>query len=896
MNLADRQYLLENSGFLPSQIPYKVHATHEFVSTQAGDYVTVVAVDGVAFQTSDIGDVNIAHETLNIILRNLASPHLSIWTHTVHDEEKTYVDGSFPTKFATQFNEAYRADVSGTRLMSSKLYITLVYRPIVEAAERAVMLRKNTNKRAAEELAEVRTEARDKLTDAVRTLSRMLARYNPVQLKTYRHNGSLFSEVLEFFGYLVNGYWQRVPVLPADIASYLTTARPIWGVDAYELRGPVETRYGVFLAFQTYPGSTYPGLLDGLLTEPFSYVLTQSYQFMDRTSAQESLQKERNKLAGSGNLVEEQIEDIDDKIRMLNNGEIVYGAHHLSLNVFGKDQKTLRNAVAVAQTALGSIGCNVAREDDALVESFLAQLPGNFRERPRLSGLDSRNFASLSAFHNYPTGQKEGNQWGDAIVMMRTTAGTPYFFNYHHSKAAIQKLIRNSASLDYDARVTAADEDVSEEERRNARDVYASIAEQEVTALQVAKEEEEFLDPDVPPIAFVDESEAPFAKRTPEIQAAVKQMVANLGNFIIIGPAGSGKTVMQGVLATFSTKIPGMRIAVLDKDEGMKLMVVANGGTYLSIKHETDEQGRARYSGMAPLQMENNEANTALVIRLVRKLCAPAAGQTLSMQESNSITYAVREVMKRPVSERRLRNVYDLISSDSMEGAKARLEQWVYDGDHAWVFDGDRDHISLGAKIVGFDITDFLEIPELRSPIIMYLAHRVRHEMITGSPFVWFWDEFWKSLQDEELSYIAKDELKTIRKKNGLLGMGTQEAEDVVNSAISSTIIQQTATMILCPNPKGDRKAYVDGLKLTETEFQIVVSGMPVGSNRYLVKQGHSSVVVELDLSAPSFSDALSILSGTKENVRLYESIVAELGTTNPDVWLPVFYQRRNAA
>ncbi|MFP3700932.1 hypothetical protein SB758_36245, partial [Burkholderia sp. SIMBA_013] len=88
---------------------------------------------------------------------------------------------------------------------------------------------------------------------------------------------------------------------------------------------------------------------------------------------------------------------------------------------------------------------------------------------------------------------------------------------------------------------------------------------------------EEFLDPDVPPIAFVNESEEPpFAKRTPEIKAAVKQMIANLGNFIIIGPAGSGKTVMQGVLATFSTKIPGMRIAVLDKDEGMKLMVVAN--------------------------------------------------------------------------------------------------------------------------------------------------------------------------------------------------------------------------------------------------------------------------------------------------------------------------------
>lgn len=887
MNLADRQYLLENSGFVPSQIPYGSHATHEFVSTHAGDYTTVVELDGVAFQTADIGDVNIGHETLNIILRNIASPHIAVWTHTVHDEEKTYVDGSFPTRFAREFNDAYRRDVSGTRLMSSKLYITLVYRPIVEGVERTLLQRKS--KEPTHELSEIRDEARQKLGDAVRTLQRMLARYNPVQLKTYKYRGSLFSEVLEFFGYLLNGYWQRVPVLAADIASYLPTARPIWGVDAYELRGPVDIRYGACLAFQTYPGRLYPGVLNGLLTEPFTYILTQSFQFMDRVSAHEALTRERKKLDGSGELVEEQIEDIDDKIRMLGNGEIVYGGHHLTLNVVGRDQKTLRNAISVATTALGSTGCNVAREDEALVEAFMAQLPGNFRERPRLSGLDSRNFACLSSFHNYPTGQKENNQWGDAIALMRTTAGTPYFFNFHHSKAAIQKLIRNSAELDYDPTKAAADEAEAQEARRN---VYAELAETEVTTLTTANIEEETLDDEAVPFvgSFVDESaNAPFAQRTPAIKAAVKQMIANLGNFIIIGPAGSGKTVMQGVLATFSTKIPNMRIAVLDKDEGMKLMVVANGGTYLSIKKE------AGYSGMAPLQMENNETNVGLAVRLVRKLCSPN-GEVLTNQETKSIAYAAREVMKRPAETRRLRHVYDLITSDSQEGAKARLEEWVYGGEHAWVFDGERDEISLGAKLVGFDITDFLDVPELRSPIIMYLAHRVRHEMITGSPFVWFWDEFWKSLQDEELSYIAKDELKTIRKKNGLLGMGTQEAEDIVNSKISSTIIQQTATMILCPNPKGDRAAYVDGLKLTETEFQIVVSGMPVGSNRYLIKQGHSSVVVELDLSSPAFADSLSILSGTQENVRLYESIVAELGTTNPDVWLPVFYERRNAA
>jgi hypothetical protein len=88
--------------------------------------------------------------------------------------------------------------------------------------------------------------------------------------------------------------------------------------------------------------------------------------------------------------------------------------------------------------------------------------------------------------------------------------------------------------------------------------------------------------------------------------------------------------------------------------------------------------------------------------------------------------------------------------------------------------------------------------------------------------------------------------------------MGTQEAEDISESPISSTIVQQTATMIFCPNPKADRKAYVEGMKLTQTEFDIIRTGMPEGSNRYLIKQGHSSVVVELDLSDPAFADSPS--------------------------------------
>lgn len=871
MKVASRKELLASTQFVPEGIPYSTHATRELVSTHDGDYVAVIQLDGIPFQTADNGDINIAHETLNIILRNIASPNLTIWHHTIHDYDQSYADGNFDTTFAKTLNAKYRKELSGTRMMSTKLYLTLVYRPILERTDRALLKRAS----ALKELREVQETAQRKLQDNVHLVSRMLARYNPKLLSTYYSNGIMFSQVLEFFSYLVNGYWQRVPVIPSRISTYLATSRPLFGIDAYELRGPNVERHGVMLAFQTYPPGTIPGVLNEFLSQPFTFVLTQSFQFMDRGSAKSQLTIEKNKLLGSGELVEEQIEDIEDKIEALNNGSLVYGAHHLSLNVQTHTAKDLVDALNLGISALGNIGCTVAREDDALIESFQAQLPGNFAKRPRLSGLDSRNFASMIACHNFPMGEKSGNQWGEAILTARTTAGTPYFMNYHHSKAGIQKLIRNSAELKFKVEVST-DEGEYQASSANAKSAYAELAESEVTTLVKAEIETEFIEADDAPVA-----PAPSAAKA----AKPKKMVANLGNTGIIGPPGSGKTVLQALMGTMSLKVPDLGMAILDKDEGMALMVLANGGTYLSLKI-------GQPSGMAPLQIPATESNIQAILRLVKKLACPN-GEVLTETQNKKFTDAVRSIMKLPLRERQLRMVWDLLPFFGEENCpKQRLERWVYDGQNAWVFDNETDEISLESRIVGFDITEFLDIPEIRSPIIMYLTHRIRTEKITGKPFVWIWDEFWKSLQDPELEYIAKDELKTIRKKNGLLVMGTQEAEDVANSAIASTIIQGTATMIFCPNPKADRKAYIEGMKLTEAEFNIVRSGMPVGSNRYLVKQGHSSVVIEVDLSNPDFSDELSILSGTTENVKLLRSIMAEVGP-NPDHWLPIFYERR---
>jgi type IV secretion system protein VirB4 len=98
--------------------------------------------------------------------------------------------------------------------------------------------------------------------------------------------------------------------------------------------------------------------------------------------------------------------------------------------------KILADHVALARSLLAETGMIVAREDLAMEAAFWAQLPGNFPMRPRKAPITSRNFASMSPFHNYPMGRATGNHWGDALALLSTSARSSYYFSLHASDPA----------------------------------------------------------------------------------------------------------------------------------------------------------------------------------------------------------------------------------------------------------------------------------------------------------------------------------------------------------------------------------------------------------------------------------------------------------------------------
>ena len=351
----------------------------------------------------------------------------------------------------------------------------------------------------------------------------------------------------------------------------------------------------------------------------------------------------------------------------------------------------------------------------------------------------------------------------------------------------------------------------------------------------------------------------------------------DLGNFSVIGPSGSGKTVVMNFLVAQAQKF-SPRTILFDKDRGAELFIRGIGGRY-------DRISAGELTGFNPLALPDTAANRAFLrdwFAVLLKADGP--------EELATIAGAVDAAYGNDASLRRLRHFRELLAGARRPQAgdlADRLSPWIEDGEHAWLFDNGRDRLDLSTRVMGFDMTALLESPRLRTPTMMYLFHRI-DERLDGEPTMILIDEGWKALDDEVFAARIRDWLKTLRKRNALVGFATQSARDALDSRISTALVEQTATMVFMPNAKARTEDYCAGFGLTEHELALIRS-LPAHSRAFLVRQPDASVVVRLDLSG--MPEVLTILSGRESTVRRLDLLREALGD-NPADWYPALTGR----
>jgi type IV secretion system protein VirB4 len=767
-------------------LPYARHVTERIVALDTRALMLSFRLDGASFETADLRDLNDWHAKLNGAWRNIASDRLAVWHHIVRRQDDGYPTGMFRSAFARDLDAAYRERVTAQQLFVNELFVTLVLHPGSDATDRAAALLARL-RRSGSTLTDVDAEAIRTLEDAGRDLAQHLSRYGARPLSLYERGGLMFSEPMEMLRLVLTGRPERVPLVRGHLGAALYNARVIFGREALEIRDAADERFAGVLGVKEYPATTRPGMWDELLSARFGFVASQSFTFLSKASARAIMERKQNQMLSARDRAASQIDGLSAALDDLTSNRFVMGDHQASFLVFGAAPRDLADNLAKARAMLADSGLVVAREDLALEAAFWAQFPGAFSRRARPAAINSRNFAALAPFHTYPSGRPAGNHWGEAVALLRTSAGSPFYFNFH---------------------------------------------------------------------------------------------VGDVGHTFICGPSGAGKTVVQNFMLAQLEKL-GVQQVFIDKDRGAEIFVRACGGTYLVLRN-------GQPTGCAPLKaLELTPTNKVFLTQLVKKMVAAPGG--FSVQDERLIEDGLEALAPLPAAQRSFSALRALLGQRDAGGVGARLEKWCRGGALGWALDNEADALSLEARFVGFDMTHFLDNPEIRTPLMMYLFQRLQ-ALVDGRRLVVDIDEFWKALGDEAFRGLAQDGLKTYRKQNAFLVFGTQSPADVLKSEISHTIVEMCATKIFLPNPYGTSRDYVDGFGLTQEEFRLIREELSPESRRFLVKQAHNSVVVELQLDG--LEDELAILSGRTETVELLDQLRARHGE-DPAGWMKPFHDAR---
>ncbi len=355
--------------------------------------------------------------------------------------------------------------------------------------------------------------------------------------------------------------------------------------------------------------------------------------------------------------------------------------------------------------------------------------------------------------------------------------------------------------------------------------------------------------------------------------------VRDVGHSMIIGPTGAGKTVMLGFLAAQSQKYkPDMFF--FDKDRGAEILIRAVGGTFTVLNPSSK-------MGFNPLQLEDTPENREFLFEWLTSIASESGRYELTPEEKEMVIEAINGNYKLPKEARVLRNIVPFLGLEKPGTIASRLRVWHSGEARAGIFDNDEDSLSFdGKKVHGFEMAPILEAPDAIGPVLLYIFHRI-NMTLTGSPTMIVLDEAWALLDNPVFAPKIKNWLKVLRKLNGMVIFATQSPEDVANSRISETLVQQTSTQIFLANMKAT-SIYQDVFKLSNREYAIIKFTDP-GSRYFLVKQGEDSVVAKIDLSG--MNDFIEVLSARADTIRVLDKIREEVGD-EPETWLPIFIDK----
>ena len=401
------------------------------VLCRSGELVTSYLAKGIAFETVDDVEIEQATKNLNILYRTISRSDFAVQIHRLRRPMQDELTPCIETGFARDLSRKYNKKIGHEKLMATELYITLIYK------KRNLIKKKRTISEIKEQLSE-KLEEFEKVAGQ---FARSLSRFDVKRLGEYELNGVKYSTQLEFYNFLLTGVMHRVRVPSCPLYNALGPAQVYVGSDVLEIQSSGLSTYMQGVELKDYTQATYAGILDGLLYPdignllPYVFIETQTFAFLSRNEGQKFLQLQQRQLLSAEDAGFSQIEAMTAAIDGVVNGDFSMGEYSYTLTIYGSDLITVKKNTQDAIKKIQDEGFLPFVSTTALAAAYYSQLPCAFEFRPRVARITSLNFSHLAPLHNFASGKRDGNPWGEALALLKTPSDQPYYFNFHTSPA-----------------------------------------------------------------------------------------------------------------------------------------------------------------------------------------------------------------------------------------------------------------------------------------------------------------------------------------------------------------------------------------------------------------------------------------------------------------------------
>jgi len=349
--------------------------------------------------------------------------------------------------------------------------------------------------------------------------------------------------------------------------------------------------------------------------------------------------------------------------------------------------------------------------------------------------------------------------------------------------------------------------------------------------------------------------------------------VSDVGHTLILGPTGSGKSTLVGLLIAQFFRYPDAQVFLFDKDYSAYVLAHACGAEYYDIAGD-DERGLA-FTPLAAIDRshERRWAQEWIEVLLDLQGVTPTPAQRAALWRALEL-----------LSESPSRTMTDFVHTLQDQELREALAHYTLSGPLGHLLDAQSEDLGQG-RLQVFEMSHLMALGQKHLvPILLYLFHRVEQRLEEGTPSLLIVEEAWVTALHSLFGATVESWLRTLRKKNAAVVFVSQSVADVVNSPRHDIILESCPTKILLPNPEAEsdhvRRLYT-GIGLNRRQIQILATALPKRQYYVLSPLGRRLISLGLGPAALSFVG----MAGREAIVQVKEQMTAH-GRQWPAIWL----------